>query len=59
MKMIYPTPLDKSGTLDYIHSLESRLAHRTRGSNRFMRRVRCQTRLLTVRLLDKLERLLV
>ncbi len=58
MKTVYPSPTPKNGTLDYIHKLESRLAHRTRGHSHFTRSMRCRTKLLVVRFLDKVERLL-
>ena len=58
MKIVYPSPIPKTGTLDYIHKLEARLAHRTGGHSHFTRRMRCRTKLLVARVLDKIERLL-
>ena len=56
MKTLYPAPAPKHTTLDIVHNLQSRLAHRTRGSFRASRVVRCSTKLWAMRVLNQLER---
>ena len=56
MKTLYPAPAPKHTTLDLVHNLQSRLAHRTRGSSRVSRVVRCSTKLWAMRVLNQLER---
>lgn len=57
MKIVYPSPPARTGMLDYIHKLQSRLAQRTRGHSRMVRSLRCNTKYFVVRMLDKVEQL--
>jgi hypothetical protein len=58
MKPLYPAPLTRPGSRDYLHKLQSRLAHRTRGKSYRVRHIRCNIKLLVARVLDRLEYLL-
>jgi len=55
MKALYPTPVVKASSLDYLHRLQSRLAHRTHGKSYLVRRIRCSVKLFVTRMLEKLE----